>query len=293
MNKVKISKPKPKQSGFTLVELLISMAIFGILMLAFTQIFGGSLKASSEINSRNELISEGQIAQQLVASRLQSAYYIYSRGKTMQLTGVGTTTINNVGGGGSQNWTVGTQPFVAMILPPKKLGQCPSSPSPSSNPDACFTFYAYYPMVRGSFISSNGNSAPPADPSNTNVWFLMEYRANLYDGIDRSANRLSSPPNAETILTNPASTHPNIKGNNGQILVDYVQPTTNNPTYTMFDVCKPAVSTTSSCPTGTTTASPIQVDFNLRFLKNRGGKALTAPSGAAPLSTHIYPRNLQ
>ena len=291
MNKVKISRPKTKQHGFTLIELLVSMAIFGILMLAFTQIFGGSLRASSEINSRNELISEGQIAQQLVASRLQSAYYIYKRGQTMQLTGRGTTTVNNVGGGGSQNWTVGTQPFVAMILPPKKSGSCPSSPP--GDPDACFTFYAYYPAVRGTFISSNSSSAPPNDPANTNVWFLMEYRANLYDGVNRTANRLSSPPNTTTILTNPAAVHPNIKGNSGRILVDFVQPTTNIPTYIMFNVCKPADSTTLSCPTGTTVDSPIQVDFNLRFLKNRGGKTLTAPSGTAPLSTHIYPRNLQ
>ncbi len=87
-----------RQQGFTLVEMLIGMVILGILMAAFTQVFSSSLRASAQINSRNELVSEGQIAQQIIASRLQSAYYIYPAGTTMQLTGSGSTAKNTVNG---------------------------------------------------------------------------------------------------------------------------------------------------------------------------------------------------
>ena len=284
--------------GFTLIELLISMAILGVLMLAFTQIFGGSLRASSEINSRNELISEGQVAQQLIASRLQGAYYLYAG--TLQLTDSATTT-NTVRSGAGQNWTIGTDPFVAMLVPPTMLpppasgapSQCPadsaSSSVKASNSQFCFTFYAYYPMRRGVFITNVSNSAPPADPNNENGWVLMEYRANVFDGVDRSSNQLRDPPLPGTA----SGTGYFGGGRSGKMLVDYVQPTTSTPTYTMFSICKPAASTALPCPTGTTTSSPSQIDFDLRFLKNRGSKTISAPSSTAPLSTHIYPRNLQ
>ena len=221
-----------KLQGFTLIEMLIGMAIFGILMLAFTQIFGGSLKASSQINSRNELVSEGQIAQQLVASRLQGAYYVYPPGTSMQLTSSGFTAKNTVNGADTYTWRVGTNPFifVAMILPPTVAGTCTSGST-----DACFSFYAYYPVLRSVLIDKQKDIAPDADPNNASAWILMEYRANLIDGVDRRSNLLATPPNAPngtfmTVTTNPATSpnpalpNPTIKGQNGQMLIDYVQP---------------------------------------------------------------------
>lgn len=255
--------------------------------------FGGSLRASGEINARNELISEGQIAQQLIASRLQSAFYIYPAGRTLQLTTGGSTTPNTVRAGAGQNWTVGTDPFMAMIMPPRATGQCPDSDGGAGNPDACFVFYAYYPIVRSTFIASNPNISPPADAANANVWLLMEYRANLLDGVNRS-NQLDSPPSATTVSANAAGVHPTIRGRSGQMLVDYVQPQTfaGSPSYTVFRICDPAVSTAQpNCPSGTTSTSPRLVDFNLRLLQHRGGKALGAPTNTAPLSTRVYPRN--
>ena len=284
------------RNGFTLVEMLISMVILGILMLAFTQIFGGSLRASSEINTRNELISEGQIAQQLIASKLQSAYYFYTG--TLQLTSGGDTTINTVRSGAGQNWTVGTDPFVAMLVPPTMSpppasgapSQCPadsaSNSVKASNNQFCFTFYAYYPMRRANFVTNVPNSAPPADPNNENGWVLMEYRANVFDGVDRSSNQLRDPPLPGT------TSGTRYTGRSGQMLVDYVQPTTSTPTYTMFRVCNPSISIAQpNCPIGTTATSPKLVDFDLRLLQNRVGKPLSAPAGTNPLSTRIYPRN--
>ena len=267
-----------KFQGFTLIEMLIGMAIFGILMLAFTQIFGGSLKASGEINSRNELVSEGQIAQQLVASRLQSAYYVYPPGTSMQLTSNGFTAKNTVNGANTYTWSVGTNTnlFVAMILPPTRAGTCTLGFT-----DACFSFYAYYPVLRSELISNHKDIAPDADPNNTSAWTLMEYRANLIDNVNRVSNLLATPPNAPngtfvTITTNPAtSPNPTVKGKSGQMLIDYVQPLGAAPYNTMFTV---------------NTAGKF-VDFNLRLQQNRMGKTLTAPASTNPLTTRVYPRN--
>lgn len=281
-------------SGMTLIEMLVAMAIMSVLMLAFTQVFGGSLRASAEINARNELVNEGQIAQQLIASRLQSAYYIYPNGTTLQLTTGGTTTPNTIRTGAGQDWTVGTDPFVAVLVPPTMSpapatgtpAQCPANSASSSvkesNKQFCFTFYAYYPIRRGALIVSNSASAPPADSTNENAWILMEYRANIYDGVDRSADQLAFPPTTSTLYT----------GRTGTMLVDYIQPQTTSPTYTMFGICLPSAGMVG-CPAGASTSDPSWVNLNLRLLQNRVGKPLQAPTGTAPLSTRVYPRNTQ
>lgn len=282
-----------KVSGFTLVEMLVGMAILGILMLAFTQLFGGSLRASSEINARNELINEGQIAQQLITSRLQNAYYIYPPGATLQLTTGGNTTRNTVRSGAGQNWTIGTDPFVAMLLPPAAPGNCVSSGSPG-----CFKFFAYYPMLRSSLITDVPASAPTADPNNASAWILMEYRANIVDNVNRSSDRLASPPTASTLYRNAS----------GNMLVDFVQPSSAAPTYTMFTVkvpgaiCRDVDPDNTAANTAAMAANPdlcsSWVDVDVRMLENRGGKTLRIPGGDAPfatptptLSTRVYPRN--
>ena len=116
----------------------------------------------------------------------------------------------------------------------------------------------------------------------------MEYRANIYDGEDRTDNQLANPP----VPSNTGNAYRTAyTGRAARVLVDYVQPTNIDPAYRMFAVCKPSVSVNTPCPTGTQTTDPELVNFNLRLLKNQTGKALTAPAGNTPLSTRIYPRN--
>ena len=294
---------KTRQGGFTLVEMLVSIAVMGILMLAFTQLFGGSLRASSQINGRNELISEGQIAQQLIASRLQNAYYVYPQGTALQLTTAGVTTRNTVRSGAGQNWVVGNDPIVAVLVPPRSFNPLETNPLNTTcradNLAYCYTFYAYYPMLRSALVTAAPDSAPPADANNANVWVLMEYRANIIDNINRNGSdtgcpaavgvesgRLYCPP-----LPGTASGIA-YRGQPGRMLIDYVQPTTNAPAYRMFRVCDPGTSIVQpNCPLGTVATNPISVDFDLRLLQNRGGRALQIPAGNAPLSTRVYPRN--
>lgn len=257
------------RQGFTLVEMLVGLVILSILTLAFTQVFGSSLRASSEINARNELVYEGQIAQQLVAARLQSAFHVYtgtgSNPNPMQLTAGGDTTRNTVRNGAGQNWIVGTDPFVAMLLPPKEKGSCSSS-----RLNSCFTFYAYYTMRRGYFIEKAEKWAPPEDPNNANAWVLMEYVANIVDNVDRITNQVASPP-----LPGTAFGTNYVGGRSGRMLADFVQPLGVAPYNRIFTV------------DGTNRF----VDINLRFQQNRVGKTLTAPGGTAPLTTRVFPRN--
>jgi prepilin-type N-terminal cleavage/methylation domain-containing protein len=269
--------------GFTLVEMLVSMAILGVLTLAFTQIFGGTLQASSQINSRNELISEGQIAQQIIAARLQGATYVYPTGTTLRL-GSGVTTINSVRSGAGQNWVVGTDPIVAMVLPPTDIGTCSAG-----SPNACFTFYAYYPYQRGAYLGSSLSniSKPTPDAANNNQWLLLEYRRNIIDGVTRPtlttvppvspATRANMVNWFNTIVANTAN--PTVRSGSGTLLTDYVQPSNVAPTYTMF-----AVDTTSSL---------FNVTVNLRFLRMQGGRALRIPGNttSTSLGTRVYPRN--
>lgn len=258
----------------TLVELLVAAALMGVLMLAFTQVFGGSLRASGELNARNELLSEAQIAQQFVAAKLQNAFYVYPSGSAIQLSQSGATTQNTTRSGAGQQWRVGTDPFIALLLPPTGRGQCPANAASTSvknaNRQFCFTFHAFYPVHRGTLVRSGLASAPPHDPQNDDTWVLMEYRANLFDGVDRTLDQVAQPP-----LDRPDL----YRSRSAQMLADYVQPTTLAPRYTMF----------STDEQGGTVYS---VAFELRMLQRRVGKALTAPAGLAPLSTRVYPRNV-
>ena len=273
---------RTRQQGFTLVEMLVSMVILGILMLAFTQVFGGSLKAAGEINGRNELVTEGQVAQQLIAARLQSAVYVYQKDTTMQLTTSGKTTKNTVGPSTGQNWKVGIDPILAVVLPPKAVVRDASEnplPCSSATRDACFTFYAYYPYRRGALISSGLAEVPPENSANDDQWVLMEYKKYLYDGVTRSSLSVTPPSSWSYTSILGSGSSINIRGESANILVDYLQPETSTPAYTMFSV--------------STMHALNNVTMNFRFLQMRGAKELRAPAatGSAPLSTRVYPRN--
>ena len=256
------------EAGFTLLELLIGVAIMGVIMLAFTQLFSGSLRASSDINARNELLSEGQIAQQLIVSRLKGASYVYPPNTSFTMTNT-VRTQNTIRG--DQNWTVGMDPIVAMIVPPEGN---PDDPNPSTsvqcNSDSvreknmCFMFYAYYPIERKVLIEGiNPKFAPDPDPANEKVWLLMEYRARIYDFQMRShTNRLASAPTPNTVLAR-------MPGRPAQILVDYVEPTS------------------GAQPPLFAIQNDGSVAFNLRMQRTQRGKTLELP----PLNVRAYPRN--
>ncbi len=258
-----MNRQHTRQTGLTLLELLIAVAILGVLMLAFTQLFGGSLRASSDIGARNELLSEGQIAQQLIVSRIKSASHVYPPGTSFTMTNT-VRTRNTVRG--TQRWTVGTDPVLAMIVPPEGSshpGITTCNNSTQANKDMCFMFYAYFPVRRGVFIEEvNPKYAPNPDPANDDVWLLMEYRQHIYDKVNRRGNRLASPPDADAALAD-------LGGSTAQILADYVQPVADAESR-LFEIR----------PDGA-------VEITLRMGREQRGKRLELP----PLRVRAYARN--
>ncbi len=204
------------KSGFTLVELLVAIAIFGLLFVIIISITTSMSESSQNINSRSLLTQEGQNIQRLLAGRISEAVYIYPAGTSLNL-GSGDTTRNTISGGNS--WTVNRDPFIAMILPPRSPGgDCTTG----GDQTGCYRFYAYYAMHRKVLANSSlaDSTKPPKDPINDDSWVLMQYNANLV-GWTPSYTQPSDG------VTNPPSVPANSNGR-GILLVDYVQPQTND-----------------------------------------------------------------
>jgi len=196
--------------GFTLVEILVALAVLAVLMLAFVGFFGSTLRATGHLKIRNELLSEAQVAHQLIVGRLKEAWYVWPPGSVLRLANSGWTTQNTLDGG--RDWTVGPT-FLAMILPPQEDGtKC------SVDPSGCFRFFAYYPMKRDHYVT-NASPVEALDRDGANdsrVWVLMEYRAQYRRG------GLAACPVKGDGSPKPGETA--YRGRRGRLLLDYVQP---------------------------------------------------------------------
>ncbi|MFC5847075.1 PilW family protein [Deinococcus petrolearius] len=265
-------------AGFTLLELLISMALIGIILAALFSFFSQSSNVSAQSSSRAELQQEVLNAQQLIAGKLKEAWYIYPSGTTMTLGGSNNT--NNTRrnplapAASSQTWTTGTQPILAMILPPTTAG--------TTN----YRFYAYYPVLRSVWIAATGGTSAPTSSNpgsdtlnDSSTWILAEYRATV---------TVASPVAFPATPPTPPTT------GDANLLVDYIAPTnTTGNTYTMFDSLA-AISTTGMSGTGTGSASTYVpgVTLNLATTRKTGGTTLRLPDATDEYSLTVYPTNL-
>jgi len=258
------------KKGFTLIEILVALAVLAVLMLAFVRFFGSTLKASSSLQVQNELLSEAQVAHQLVASRIKEAWYVWPPGSVLRLANSGWTTQNTLDGG--RNWIVGPT-FLAMILPPKRDGvKC------SLYKVGCFRFFAYYPMKRDHYVShASAVEALDRDPQNDGkVWVLMEYRS-----FYRRSGAAPCPVRADG-HPNPAETA--YRGKRGRLLVDYVQPLSDpwDSTYDypwLFDFQTPGGSVTA-------------VTVELRLAREARSRVHRVPAQAGALTLTVEPKNL-
>ena len=201
--------------GFTLIELIIVLALVGIILLVLLTSLQGTTSAAAQTNTRSELQQELLNAQRLIAGRVQEALYVFPPGETFNL-GTGNLRKNPITSNGT--WTVGTHPILAVILPPR------NTTSSCSGTDCLYGFFAYYPVKRSVWVGgTSGASNPGADSSNdSSTWVLVEYR-----------NYYAAPP------TFDASGHvaiPSISsGSDANLLADYLAPTTTTgATYSMF-----------------------------------------------------------
>ena len=277
-------------AGFTLVELLVSLAILGILMAGFTYLFGNTLTVTRQVDVRNDILGDAQIAQNLMVSRLQEAWYVYPSATSLSLpsTGVGWQTANPVGG--SNTFTVGSN-LVAVIDPPQNVAaNCTASPLFT---DGCYHFYAYYPVLRSAYVTGTAGSFANrllADTQNPNAWVLMQYDAFVTDGVippDLSGCvSTDDPPPITTgqILQCNASFFTSLTGSlfsaRANLLADYLTP--NVSPFTLTDL------TTGNLPPAPDVQ---QVTVNPTFTRLYRGTTYAVGGSGSTLSTDVVGRN--
>lgn len=266
-----------RTAAFTLIELLVGMALMGVIMAALVAYFSQSSRISAQSSSRAELQQEVLNAQQLIAGKLKEAWYVYPPGQAIAMVSTNAPTSRNPVTE-NQNWTVGTHPILAMILPPTVV-----TVSCASNTDGCYRFLAYYPVKRSVWVAGTLSTSwrnPGPDDTNGDAWVLAEYRANMPSTFAPSG----FPPS-------PVPTVPNTGEAN--ILSDYVAPTVTTTgfttaanTYTLFTYA----AANGSTPAATNPVSSVTI--NLAVARQSRGTLLRLPNGTDEYGTTVFPANL-
>jgi prepilin-type N-terminal cleavage/methylation domain-containing protein len=71
----------PIRQGFTLIELVVSMAVFSLMMLLMMQFFTDTQKLWSRSEDKANMYADARVAMDLMSSALQSVYYQESSGQ--------------------------------------------------------------------------------------------------------------------------------------------------------------------------------------------------------------------
>lgn len=256
-------------SGFTLIEMLIGLALMGVVLVAITTFYGQTAKLSSQAGSRADLQQDILSSQQLIAGRLRDAWYIYPTGQSFNLAGSGVNSRRNPITG-MTTWTTGTHPILAVILPPKNVGAGACVPANMTGRDFCYRFFAYYPVTRSEWVSTASNSAsnPGADALNSSAWVLAEYRA-YFPATFAPTGALAAAPVPPTT-------------GDANLLADYLLPATTAPTFNMFEY------------TPNTAGATIQgVTIRLVGSRNVSGKVMRLPTPTnQQYQLAVFPPNL-
>jgi len=247
----------------------------GIILTAVVTVNIGTSRASALLQARNDLLPETQIAQNYVASKLRQASYVFTDGTSFTLNSTSATTLDP---SGSSLWTVGSDPVVAFILPPKTVttGQCAAAVTVAAKDTYCYAFYAFYGTKRNNLTNNTtGIENPGVDAANDNTsWVLMEYRNYYATGTAGSytsvAAAVAAIPTSTTVV--------------GHLVMDYLKPTTESGTDVLFD--SPASSSVVAQTPGSTS-----VIVNLAAYRTVAGQALNLPA-TGRYSMTIFPRNL-
>lgn len=268
----------PHLQGMTLVELLIGMALTAIVMTVLLNFFVQSITSSSRMSSMAEQQQELLNAQQLIAGNLKDAWYVYPASQTIVLPSTSPDTVRNPIAG-SNSWTTGTHPILAMILPPADL-----SAACNTNVAGCYRFISYYAVKRSVWVQGTAATPwrnPGDEPGNADTWVLAEYRANMPSTFNATV--------ASSTFVFPPATPPTVPLTGAaNLLSDHVAPTVattglTTGTYTMFQFST----------AGTGTAAYVNgVTINLATVAMAGGRAVRQPSGTDTYSLAVFPANV-
>ncbi|BDP40184.1 prepilin-type N-terminal cleavage/methylation domain-containing protein [Deinococcus aetherius] len=258
-------RPSRREGAFTLLELLVGMALVGLILTALLSLNLSTNRSASSLQVRNDLLAETQTAQNYVVGKLRDAAYVFPAGTTLVLGTSGGYSTRKPGTTSSGTWTVGTDPIIAFVLPPRATtpGTCSTSESTTTGPKFCYTFYAYYPVQRNVMTGSSGATGannPGADATNdASAWVLMEYRRN-YASITALSSSLAS----------------GISSGTGLMVLDYLRPPASGEK--LFD------------QTDSTSVGVSSVTLQLAT-QRLGGQTVLVPATGRH-SVTVYPRNV-
>jgi prepilin-type N-terminal cleavage/methylation domain-containing protein len=205
------------QSGFSIIELLISMAILGIIFVVANNLLVSAFGSSRVVSTQTNLQEELRSAAAIINDEVQRAYYVFPPQGTFIKTNGADVTVNwsqfNLGSSnmktgmhGNTTFTVNSSSnslnpqILAMITAPRD----PTAPCTSitratptgadifQNGQGCYQFVAYYGVLRTNVTRGlAGNSTTSSelldnDPNNTGRLVLMEFRMNLYARLTTS-----------------------------------------------------------------------------------------------------------
>lgn len=262
-----------KNSGFTLIEMLVAVGILSVIIGASVSFFNGGTKIGVQSNIQSDLQQETLNAQQLIASNIKQSWYLFPTNTSISM-GDGPTT---------GQWTVGDQkkPFIAMILTPLD-----PSVSCSANVSGCFRFRGYYAMPRSQWVKATKEKSwrnPGEDPLNNDALVIIEYRAN-YTTV------LPTTPSME------ASSVPTTGEAN--ILADYIaQPINNGRMFTLTGknqtipaVPNPGAGLPATPAYQATTDNAVKIDIAAQ--RNLGGRIIRLPNATETYSITTAANNI-
>ncbi len=216
-----MNRQSKAQSGFSIIELLISIAILGIIFVIANDLLVSSFNNTRIVNSQTSIQEELRSAAAIMDDEIQRAYYVFPpQGSIIKTTGTDVTVnwssftlgSSNMKTGihGSDTFVVSTNtsstnpPVLVMITAPKvPTAPCLAATKPSptsadlyensalgiSKGDGCYQFIAYYGVARVNVTrGANGNSTTSSellddDPGNVGRMVIMEFRMNLISKI--------------------------------------------------------------------------------------------------------------
>jgi prepilin-type N-terminal cleavage/methylation domain-containing protein len=213
---------KKNISGFTLLEMMISMAILGIILTVVFNFFSSSLRTTSVISAQSGIQTEMRAVASVITEDIQRAIYVFPPCGEYKRDGAGVLTITGdvtctskssasatlnvswsklslastgetIKNPVSENydWYVGaSKSFTKEYLGAPMLAMITSPRDPTlacaENLSGCYTFIAYYPVKRSKLITGAKTDQLSDDTSNSNKWVLMQYRRNLDKNLEKT-----------------------------------------------------------------------------------------------------------
>jgi prepilin-type N-terminal cleavage/methylation domain-containing protein len=197
---------KSRIAGFTLLEILISLGIFGVLLVAVLGLLRSASTSSTLLYNQSNMQEELRTASAIIADELQRAYYVFPPQNSIVPTQGGSVSVTwsnfTLGTGNDKTGIHGATAFTVNNNPtasnPQILAAITAPRRPDlfcgNNTEGCYQFVAYYAVERRRVARGLlGNSATAsnlleAEPANNARWVLMELRVPLNAAVTASPN---------------------------------------------------------------------------------------------------------